>query len=119
MFPKVNPLPRAKVQASVCHRHTESGGGQHRAHVSGHVVFSLIHVSKKRVTVRHETREKRIQIASHLRIRVLVNYEGRARVMDEDLTETIDHRRCLHRAADLGRDLIASSTLGGDDEAVA
>ena len=53
------------------------------AHVRRHVVGPLFDVAKQRVAIRHEAREEALEVAQHLRVRVLLDQQAGRRVGDE------------------------------------
>jgi hypothetical protein len=77
MFPNVNPLPGSQREAAILKRNAEVHGRQRRADVRGHVVVTFRRVDENRVTIAHETGEKTFEIPPDIRIRILLDQQGR------------------------------------------
>ncbi len=76
MFPEINALPRAQRQPSVAHRNGEIDGGESSSHMGRHVIGPLNRMDKQPVAIRNQAREKRLQVASDIRIGIFLNEQG-------------------------------------------
>jgi hypothetical protein len=104
VFPEVNTLPDTEVAAATRNGYAKRTGRQNATHMRGHVIRTLIHVTKYRVAIGHEPGHEAFQIGAHLGIGVLAQHQRGTGVVQENETNTglysgFGHTR-LHLIAD-------------------
>jgi hypothetical protein len=105
MLPKEDPLPSTQITARPMDRNTDRGSSQNGSHMSGHVVRAFLGMLEDGISVLDKARDKALQVSAHLWVRVLVDKQRSARVVDEDIAETLEDTALghgnLHLAADI------------------
>ena len=75
VFEQVNALPRTEDEAAARDWNRHLNGGQRCADVRRHVVRPLVAMTEELVAIGHETNEEALEIATHVRIRILLHDE--------------------------------------------
>jgi len=75
VFPKVNTLPYPEREPCFFNRDGKIHRGKSCSNMGGHVVFPFHSVNEQRVAVRNKPAEKRFQIASNIRVGILLNQQ--------------------------------------------
>ena len=75
VFPKIDSLPGSQSEGPADDRDAQVHRGQCGADVRRHVIVALGCVSKQRVPIGHEPREKTLQIAAHFRVGIFLNQQ--------------------------------------------
>ena len=104
VLPEVDALPHAEVAAATRNGYAERTGCQNAAHMRGHIIRTLIHVTKYRIAIGHEPGHEAFQIRPHLGIGVLAQHQRGTGVVHENKANTglysgFGHPR-LHFVAD-------------------
>ena len=87
VFPKINPLPRAQGHPAFGNGDAEVHSRQRRPHVRRHIILSFTGVLEHRITIRNQTREESLEIATDFRIGILLNQKGRGGVLQVESRE--------------------------------
>ena len=75
MFPEINSLPGAQSQSATIDRDREIYRREGGADMSGHIIIAFGSVNEKRIAVRDETGEERLQIAPNIWVGVFLDEE--------------------------------------------
>ena len=118
VFPDVDALPGAELQAASAKGDAEVDGGQGRAHVGGHVVGPLAGVVVDGVSVRHQPREEAVEIGPHVGVRVFLDEQGRGRVAEKEVDDAVAQAGALEGVGDLGGDHVKAAPAGADTDLV-
>ena len=110
VFIHEDPLPCPQIAPSPVDWNRDRRARENRTNVRRHVVEPLVDMAKKRVAVGNEPREKRVEIAPHVRRGVLANNQRCARMFNKNRAQTPRDRRTPNRPIDLIGDLISSTT---------
>src|SRR6516165_3786710 len=106
MLQEKNALPDAELDAPVGNRDRQLGLGQGTLDVRRHVVGPFVVVAIEGDILRYEPPQKCLEIAQHLRRRVLLDQQRSRGVRDVDGKEAERDGLALDPAGDLGRDLL-------------
>jgi uncharacterized protein (DUF952 family) len=117
MFPDIDTLPRSKRQSAVLDRQAHVHGGQRRAHVGGHIVHPFDGVGENRVAIRHQPLEEPLEIATHVRIGILLHEERCRRVLQVQCADAGLDPREVDLILHLRRDVVEPAPPGLNDEA--
>src|SRR5687768_4737747 len=88
MFPDVNPLPGSECQSAIRNGDAHVYSRQSCAHVSRHVVVSFSGMDEERVAIGHEPLKECLEIATHIRVGILLDHERGRRVLKVNCRET-------------------------------
>jgi hypothetical protein len=105
MFPEINSLPRPQRELTGAHGQRKIHGRQRGANVRGHVVLALGGVNEQRIAIRHEPREKGVEVAAHVGIGIFLDEQrsgGVAQMQgEESVAKFIFRKPLFHGAGEL------------------
>ena len=87
MLPNVDALPGAEDKFAARDWDAQVDSRERSADVRGHVIVAFRRVDEHRVAIGHEMIEKRVKVAAHVRIGILLNDERSRRVLQMERGE--------------------------------
>jgi len=114
MLPEKNPLPGPKIALTTFDRDHQRRQREDRSNVGWHVVRALRVMTVRGITVGYQTGREVFQVTANRRIRILADDQRCARMVDEQVTKTLDDPRSFDNLLNLTRDLVGSAAPGLD-----
>jgi hypothetical protein len=114
MLPEKHPLPRPEIALTTFDGDRQRRQREDRTNVRCHVVRALGVMAVRGITVGHQLGRELFQVTANRRIRVLADDQRCARMVDEEVTETLVNPRSFDSLLNLSRDLVSSAAPGFD-----
>ena len=116
VFPQINALPGAEGEPSAAYGDTQIYRRQRCANMCRHVVVAFLRVYKQRVAIGHQSFEKGLQIALHVRVGIFLDEERGRGMLQMQGQQAVLESILSNPLFKVAREFPKPATTGGQDQ---